>query len=809
MGGKTNTTKQSVQVPKFLETAYKGLVKGGAKTAAKPLQTYTGSRVAGFSPLQQQGIQQIQDAQGAGIPYLNAASQFFGAAGQGVDTYDVFPQVQEYNAQNLQQYMDPYQQQVIDATLANIQRSDAIAQQQLKGSGIGAGVSPGLGDRMGLAAAELERNQALARNQTIAGITSQGFNNAQNALLGQQNLQLSGLTSDAARQLQAAGLNASNQLAAAQGYAGLGNQVQDMYYKDIDALMSAGLLQQQQSQQQLDNTYNDWLQRQGYDKSQIEWLANLVYGQPKSSYTQTTQTPAPSALSQIAGLGTAALGLFTKRGGAIHRDDGGRIPGFTPPTLDTFTPPMLPAPVAGFQPVYDFEVEGPDGYSFNALPHLRPRMTGHEPRSQMRRVSRPLRKIFRRIGRAEGGGVYGDWNPDDPGYSAAVVGALEPPPGPLEGMATVAATSDYDPGPPVAGFQTAETRPGSRTREWFRNKNLPLIYAGLGIAAGDSPWPLQNVGSGALAGLKAAQQYAESEANLDAHPVVDDSGEFLRIWYPSESRWEETNIPSTSHKQYELAKAKYENPEPTALQQNLAAAGIGPTLPDGSPNPEYTRIVKENLTKPLMGPGETEYDKKTGEYLANYKQEAQAAVRAAQDKAIAYGQIAYLLGQPGVYTGTGGEAINALKRAGATLLGLDMKDVEAADVAARIGMQAALGMRTELPGPMSDSDRKFLLSIPPNIGDSAKGVQLLAKMAAQQAEGQVRNYQKMQEIMSKYGGKYTEAADQEFQNWLIQNPIWTPEIQDQIMSELDAVQKDPLAGTGKTVEELEKEYGVR
>lgn len=406
MGGKTNKTTQTTELPPWLTSQYQSLL-GKASTVAGNNANFA---PAPFQPLQQQGFNATTAAQGAWQPYTTQAATGLGQAMQ-----KVFPSVQQYNAGTLAQYQDPWQQSVIDTTLANINKNNAIEQNNLRGQGIGLGVAPGLGDRMGLAQAELARNQGLARNQTIAQLESQGFQNAQNQLYGQQQLQLQGLNQDADRALTAS-----------QAYSGLGQAVQGMSYADIAQLLSQG--QQQQAQAQA-------AQDAASGRTATSWQAGILSGSPQPT-TTTTTSPAPSLLSQLLGLGTAAIGAFAKDGGAVaHKDLGG------PVGTD----------------------KGPFGLGL--LKH-----------------------------RGEG---------------------------------------------------------------LFDNPRLPLILAGLNIAAGDSPWALQNVAGGLSAGIKQAHDIYNDKNKLDANPEVDDSGPTIRIWYPSEHKWVDTGIPSTNY-----AKLKYEESKP-------------------------------------------------------------------------------------------------------------------------------------------------------------------------------------------------------------------------------------------------------
>jgi len=72
------------------------------------------------------------------------------------------------------------------------------------------------------------------------------------------------------------------------------------------------------------------------------------------------------------------------------------------------------------------------------------------------------------------------------------------------------------------------------------------------------------------------------------------------------------------------------------------------------------------------------------------------------------------------YTGFGGDTLLTVQRAGA-MLGMEIPDLPAKEAAKRLSSQMALSLKSDLPGPMSNADREFLLSIPPNLNSSAAG----------------------------------------------------------------------------------------
>ena len=82
-------------------------------------------------------------------------------------------------AGSIASYMSPYQQQVIDASLAEFDRNAAIDQNALRDSAISRGAYGG--GREGVMQAEAMRNNQMNRAQLQAGLLNQGFMDARQA----------------------------------------------------------------------------------------------------------------------------------------------------------------------------------------------------------------------------------------------------------------------------------------------------------------------------------------------------------------------------------------------------------------------------------------------------------------------------------------------------------------------------------------------------------------------------------------------------------------------------------------------------
>ena len=229
--GKTRT-ETSVDLPAWQEAQFKELYSQAQGVARQPFIPYTGPMVAGFSPdqLRQfqatrglfesgmgydptkalQGMAQeqfrptIQPVTGFQAPTIEA-TQAPGAAQIGpVST----PQFQGLLSQDIGAYQSPYQQQVIDLAMQDIQRQADIARGGAQDRAIRAGAFGG--SRSALLESESQRPYAEQMARTAAGLRQAGFEQAQAAaqadLARQQQLGIFGAGQEQQRALQQAQL---------------------------------------------------------------------------------------------------------------------------------------------------------------------------------------------------------------------------------------------------------------------------------------------------------------------------------------------------------------------------------------------------------------------------------------------------------------------------------------------------------------------------------------------------------------------------------------------------------------------------
>ena len=138
-------------------------------------------QVAGVNPLIQAAQQQAATQAGLGQLTYNAQGEITGVGqGTGIAAYQPFiNQAQQLLDPNAyQQYMSPYQQEVLDATTNLLAEQRAQGRSQLSADAIQAGAFGG--GREGIARAEYERGRDISDAGLLAQLRQSGLQSAQN-----------------------------------------------------------------------------------------------------------------------------------------------------------------------------------------------------------------------------------------------------------------------------------------------------------------------------------------------------------------------------------------------------------------------------------------------------------------------------------------------------------------------------------------------------------------------------------------------------------------------------------------------------
>lgn len=290
---------------------------------ANPYMQYMGDRVAQFTPLQQQAYENAALMQTA--PQLGDATAMAGMAGLGAlntqytfrpaDFASTFTRDAQGNMTS--PLMSPYMDAVVQRQQADAQRQADIARQAQGAQAARSGAFGGSGDY--LMRAQAAGNLARQKGDIMAQGQQAAFQNAQQQYNTQNQL-------NAQQQQFGAGLGLQGLQTANQAATNLANIGQTQYGQNVGLLNlqnQFGGQQQQQVQNVLNNQYQDYLNFQNYPYKQLGFMSDMLRGLPLTQQSGTVYQTPPSMLSQVAGLGTAALGaskLFAK-GGAVDDVD--------------------------------------------------------------------------------------------------------------------------------------------------------------------------------------------------------------------------------------------------------------------------------------------------------------------------------------------------------------------------------------------------------------------------------------------------------------------------------------------------------
>jgi hypothetical protein len=302
----TQTVIQEARLPKFQEDFLANIFTSAQKLADDGTMPFAPSKLADLSQGQQKAITSALQGVGSFQPFLQQGAQ---AIGQGIGQLGTAQQYVAgagFSPTDFQQFMDPFTEEVIAATQADIARQGAMQQNQLGASAVGAGAFGG--SRQGIAQGEIARNVMDQQARTGAQLRSQGFAQAQNLAqqAAQQQLKQAQLTGQLGQTV--AGLGTQT--------AALGQLGQQMGVQDINTLLGIGGLQQGQAQKQLDIDKQNLLAQQALPFQKIGFLSDIFKGVPSLQQTATTTSmPRPSTSSQLLGLGIAGLGAVGQAGG--------------------------------------------------------------------------------------------------------------------------------------------------------------------------------------------------------------------------------------------------------------------------------------------------------------------------------------------------------------------------------------------------------------------------------------------------------------------------------------------------------------
>jgi len=306
------------------------------KREAEGYIPFEGPQIAAFTPEQEEAFTGISGLVGQGGQYFDPATRLAAASA-------ITPRQAE-----VEQFMSPYMQNVVEIQQREAKRQADVAAQQLGAQAVGAGGFGG--SRQAILEAEQQRNL----QQQLGDIQARGLASAYE---------------DAQRRIAE---QRGRELAASGQFMQLGQVAPAQQQRELTALEAVGAQRQAQSQRGLDIARQQFQEEQTFPERTLQQYQSVIRGfplAPTTYQTSQTTTPAPSFLQQAAGLGTTAIGLAgafggfggRAKGGLVSRMRGGQVDqsnglgsivvkkqeggNFVPPTRGRFTDPNYENPI--------------------------------------------------------------------------------------------------------------------------------------------------------------------------------------------------------------------------------------------------------------------------------------------------------------------------------------------------------------------------------------------------------------------------------------------------------------------------------
>jgi hypothetical protein len=203
------------------------------------------------------------------------------------------------------QFQNPYQQNVIDATMTEMDRQRAMEQNQVNAAAAQAGAYGG--SRHGVAEAEMRRGYDQNKLAALAQLNAQGFNTASG--MTQDYLNRNAQVGQGAGQLGIAEGNLN--LDASRVESGLGGLAQQYGINDINVLGTYGDRAQGYNQMARDSAAKDYYDKEMKPFQMAGFYSDIIQGAPSSSSSITSgSSPGPSSMAQ----GIGALGTYASIG---------------------------------------------------------------------------------------------------------------------------------------------------------------------------------------------------------------------------------------------------------------------------------------------------------------------------------------------------------------------------------------------------------------------------------------------------------------------------------------------------------------
>jgi hypothetical protein len=331
-GGNTTSTVTQQNIPDEFKPYFERMLIRGEAASQEPYTPYGGQRLAGQTGdtlASQQMVRDIANNPQPGLDLATGMTANNALSAQGMSSQPNaqfsefgFSPVEQFSGNAVQQYMNPYMQNVVDIQKQQAASDYQIAQQSRNAGAIQAGAFGG--SRQAVGEAMAERDLLTRTGQIQAEGLSNAYTDAQRMFEADRNAgfmtqqaqagelgRVQGARAGEGLSRDQFGLDALAQSSGmAQQLAGLSEQARSGDIQAAQLLEVMGRSNEARGQAGMDIAYQDFLRQQGYPMEQLQQFSAMINGLPvQPAGTTSTQTPY-NPVQQALGMGISALGLY-------------------------------------------------------------------------------------------------------------------------------------------------------------------------------------------------------------------------------------------------------------------------------------------------------------------------------------------------------------------------------------------------------------------------------------------------------------------------------------------------------------------
>ena len=295
----TEQTVVQSNLPKYAEPYFTRLLQRSESESMRDYEPFKGQRLADTGADVLTSRERVRDIAGRGIEGLPTAQAATTAGiGRAAQAFDFQPQM--FDSGIAQQYMSPYQQNVIDVqkaqALLDFDRSQARRDAQAVQAGAFGGSRQAV--QQALAGEDLQRR--LGEIQAVG--QQQAFEQAQ------QQFERDRAARERGERLGLSAAESATQQA--QSLAALGDRARAGDVQAAQLLEQIGKDAQATDQAGLDLAYEDFVRQRDFPRESLTFLSSILRGVPVQPSTETSKFQQYNPIRDLLGTGIAGLGLY-------------------------------------------------------------------------------------------------------------------------------------------------------------------------------------------------------------------------------------------------------------------------------------------------------------------------------------------------------------------------------------------------------------------------------------------------------------------------------------------------------------------